>query len=820
MPSGKGRPGNGSRSQPGRRKPGGPAKQPAPGRAGPPSGAAKSGTPPAKQHTPPPPSAAELAETAARLDQTEVAKLGDGAPTPALPEPLAEPTAEALRTAVAQATRATQLADIRAKELETKTAETTASGEARLQELAEERTRLHEEIASQRTQFDRQAAELAAEQKELAAATATSAETSQWLLDKEGELRDLEQEAISAFATYRADRLSHLQTELADARARAETERQQREADETARRQQAQADLDRARAELSKLEGELTAQQLVLDRKERTFQARWDHLDEEVAIRLAETGQRQAGELGMLQADLASQTERADTFRELADQRKAELDRYEMATVETGHRTLPEIAAELAEVKRHNAELRQELADRPAQMQDRLLELEASCQTLAAEKRELIRRVAEMQRSADAGAISVAERQNAIETARAYQRLNTVLQQETEYLNAKLTGLQTGPNQLPPFPACSVMDDNEDYREAPQLTSGMPRLPVFVKRVRDLIADREGLYYSERDLRSFLGGLACSKLHLLEGISGIGKTRLPQAFAAAVGATCQTVAVAAEWRSPSDLMGYYNSFERKFYESDFTQALYRAQLPLFAGKPFFVVLDEMNLSHPEQYFNDLLSELENVKGPQRVRLMTAPVEPSPELLIDGMYLALPENMWFLGTANNDETTVRFADKTYDRSYVLELPPKPVPHAPGEPEPMTPISLAALDRRFGEAMADFPEDCGEVLRFYEDKLGDMLRLDMRVSWGRRLERQAERYVPVVRAAGGSIGEAADHLLATKVLRKLKGRVEIKPSKLEALGDLLRARWPQLCDKTEPVESTRVLAEEVASRGTLL
>ena len=539
-------------------------------------------------------------------------------------------------------------------------------------------------------------------------------------------------------------------------------------------------------------------------------------------IRTAESGQRHTREMELLQRDMASWQERAATFQQLADQRKAELDRYGTAAVETGHRPLPELADELAELKRANAQLRQELAGRPAELQDQVIELEARCQTLTIERQDLIRGMAELQRTADVGAISVAERQNAIETARAYQRLNTVLQQETEYLTAKLTGLQTGPGVTPPFPACSAMDDDEDYQGAPELQGGMPKLAAFVERVQHLIAADHGLNYSDRDLRSFLGGLAASKLHLLEGISGIGKTRLPQAFAAVIGAECETLAVAAEWRSPADLLGYYNSFERKFYESPFTQALYRAQLPAFRGKPFLIVLDEMNLSHPEQYFNDLLSELEKPDGPRMVRLMTAPVDPAPRLLVDGVEMAVPDNVWFIGTANNDETTVRFADKTYDRSYLLELPSKPSDFAPGEPVPITPISMAALTRRFEEAKTDHPKAAAQMLQFLEDVLGDRLRLDLRVSWGSRLTRQAAEYVPVVCAAGGSIGEAADHLLATKVLRKLKGRVEVKQSALKSLQELIDTRWPQGqgWGHTRPEKSVRVLQDAITTRGTLL
>lgn len=763
--------------------------------------------------------AAELAKTADQLHDSErqhaPAQNGSGEPRPlAISE--GELSVADLRTAVAKATRAAELADAREQECA-----------SRLAKLSQQQAEAESDLADRKEELDRERADLGeararleAEQAEVEAARQANAEQAERLHTRERELRELEQAAISDFADYRHQQLGKLQQELAgireDAekswRADADSARQRREDEGRA--------LDERRDKLGIWETELTSRELELERRQRTIEARWDDLDQEVAVRVAETGQRQADEISLLQHDLASWRERAETFRELADRRKAELDRYETAAVEMGHRPLPELADEVVELRKVNAMLRGELAARPAELQDKVMELEARCQTLTIERQELIRQAAELQRTADAGAISVAERQNAIETARAYQRLNTVLKQETEHLTAELTGLQTGPTKAPPFPACSAMDEDESYQEAPELPSGMPTLATFVTRVRHLIAHEEGLYYSERDLRSFLGGLAASKLHLLEGISGIGKTRLPQAFAAVMGAECETVAVAAEWRSPADLLGYYNSFERKFYESPFTQALYKAQLPAFRGKPFFIVLDEMNLSHPEQYFNDLLMELEQFARPRMVRLMTARVDPAPRLLADGVQLALPDNVWFLGTANNDETTVRFADKTYDRAYQLELPPTPTRFEPGEQVPLTPVSMEALSRRFSEAKTHYPDAVGQVLQFLEDVLGDHLRVNLRVSWGNRLVRQAEEYVPVVCAAGGSVGEAADHLLATKILRKLKGRVDIKQSELKSLQDLLESRWPDAWRQAGPDESVQTLREAVATRGTLL
>ena len=124
-----------------------------------------------------------------------------------------------------------------------------------------------------------------------------------------------------------------------------------------------------------------------------------------------------------------------------------------------------------------------------------------------------------------------------------------------------------------PFPSSAAMDNDEKLQTAPSTRQKIFDLPGFVEDVRHAIATGRAtgkqLYYSERDLRCFLGGLAMSRLHLLQGISGTGKTSLPVAFAGAIGAGCKVIEIQAGWRDRQDLLGHYNAFERKFYESEF-----------------------------------------------------------------------------------------------------------------------------------------------------------------------------------------------------------------------------------------------------------
>jgi hypothetical protein len=122
-------------------------------------------------------------------------------------------------------------------------------------------------------------------------------------------------------------------------------------------------------------------------------------------------------------------------------------------------------------------------------------------------------------------------------------------------------------------------------------------------------------------------------------------------------------------------LAIYNEFTHKFTETDFLRAVYEAT---YREDPNIIVLDEMNLARIEYYFAEFLSimEMPNVSE-WNIDLIAAPQADDPKHLKDGKLL-IPQNIWFIGTANNDDSTFTITDKVYDRAMSIFFDNKGIP----------------------------------------------------------------------------------------------------------------------------------------------
>tara|TARA_R100000935_G_scaffold58341_1_gene94975 strand:+ start:2050 stop:4314 length:2265 start_codon:yes stop_codon:yes gene_type:complete len=179
-----------------------------------------------------------------------------------------------------------------------------------------------------------------------------------------------------------------------------------------------------------------------------------------------------------------------------------------------------------------------------------------------------------------------------------------------------------------------------------------------------------GLKYSTQLITRYISSLATKPFVLLSGLSGSGKTKLAQCFAEWI---CEEdsqyciVPVGADWTNREPLLGYVNALDDKQYilpENGALELIIRANND--KENPYFLILDEMNLSHVERYFADFLSVMESkdnfkLHSDQELEKSNVPHE-----------LAWPQNFFVVGTVNIDETTYMFSPKVLDRANVIEF----------------------------------------------------------------------------------------------------------------------------------------------------
>ncbi len=336
------------------------------------------------------------------------------------------------------------------------------------------------------------------------------------------------------------------------------------------------------------------------------------------------------------------------------------------------------------------------------------------------------------------------------------------------------------------------------------------------------------LYYTDNDIRAFLAGMAVSRLIILQGMSGTGKSSLPRIFSEAISGFNRLIPVGSSWRDRNELLGYYNDFNKKFNAKSFTIELYRSAKKRCKEIPTFIVLDEMNLARIEYYFSDFLAILQEpdhdkwlielVASDMRTLPMELPEEVKQKMrkddptvfaiwekiersrqgdskseasdeenemltsylaqlgrltgakdLIDGRKIRVTDNIWFVGTANQDESTFEISDKVYDRAQVVSLNRKGVSEGQYANAEKKYISVTDLMKLFEGAINAYKKKDEVEARLEE--LDAVLMDEFDISFGNRIVTQTVDFTAVFTAAGGSLEDALDYQISTKILRKV-------------------------------------------------
>ena len=293
-------------------------------------------------------------------------------------------------------------------------------------------------------------------------------------------------------------------------------------------------------------------------------------------------------------------------------------------------------------------------------------------------------------------------------------------------------------------------------------------LASFCESFQAYAAGNLGLYYDIADIRRFISNLGVSHILVMQGMSGTGKTSLAYAFGEFIGNPSVIVPIQPMWKERTDMIGYYNEFTGKFNETLLLQKMYEAN---YSDDMYVTVLDEMNIARVEYYFAEFLSLLEIPDPEKRYIDVVSDVQKGDPALLRGGRLKLPPNMWFVGTANNDDSTFAISDKVYDRAMVINLDRK-TQFFEAQPSPQVRISAQQFDAMVARAQKEYGMTARNARRL--KKLDAYMIDKFKVTFGNRIMKQIRQYIPVYLACGGDEIDALDDILSKKVLRKLEAQ----------------------------------------------
>lgn len=700
--------------------------------------------------------------------------------------------------------------------------------------LDEERTKQNQQLATSKKELDEKAQAIQAKSdqaeqifKQAQAQQDELARQRNELIPREQEIVLREAQLRNGLVMEREASLNTLREQVADLESRRNNVAQEIEAKRQQLMEEAAEDANRIRAEAQTFADEIRQREAALESGltelarseeqlrsgEELLKANHKSLAEHVQDSVKQERERLQNELAKLKKRLGDKSEEVDRLQQELDELE---DLRAAAGADPG-----QLATELEQLRRDNRTKDRELADLrsraelddPAELRQQRDNLQQQLDEKSAELAGLKARESDWQRSVTAV-------QDWEKTRLVMEKGRTLLHSETERLRLQVDDLMSRQQAAAVFPALKAMDADPGL----QVRTHTDDVPTLAHLVKDLQArlywanPEKPLFFQEDVLQLFLGGLAMSQLHVFQGISGTGKTSLATAFSAAIGGEITTVAVQAGWRDRADLLGYYNAFEKRFYERNALQALYRAQTEADKDRVHIVLLDEMNLSRPEQYFADFLSALEMDDAHRWINLMDSSAgNEMPRLLRNGRDIRVPKNVWFIGTANQDETTHAFADKTHDRAFVLDLPRwENTDKNLAKPKSETTWSFSSLTEQFDRVCEKFRPQVNDLMGFINaSDLTKTLANDFQLGWGNRLERQLKRFVPVVIEAGGSEALAVDHLLQSRMFRdgKVVGRHDVQADDLKRVEDRLREMWNECELEGEPTRCLAAIARDI-------
>ena len=570
-------------------------------------------------------------------------------------------------------------------------------------------------------------------------------------------------------------------------------------------------EFEKQKGALSALQSEVEGRQAELETSERTLerkeqrleqqnQRRSEQLDDEVERRVEDRRKT-------LEAAQESAKEENIRLREALHTQDQLLGAFEQLKRQLGGKDPAEILRALNSQADELKRLREELATRPTEeMRERYQALESEAKNQKARADQLERQLATNE--AAVAEIGELRRQGSELNAE-----NKSLAQRASIFEGAANEAQAELNRLrAAYERPAEVEARYKEIEMPHISVDKVKQPIK-SEIDEMTwltgignaCDTYGLHFNPRILKAFHTALKTaewSPLTVLAGVSGTGKSELPRLYSHFGGIYFEPLSVQPNWDSQESMLGFFNSIDNKFDAQPVLRFLAQSQQPWSTDYPglqdavCLVLLDEMNLAHPELYFADFLSKLELRRGRKGDDVPFIPVKIGAGM--KPYELSLGRNVLWTGTMNQDETTKSLSDKVLDRSIIINFP-RPT-------ELKRRLKLAPLDdKNRGPALhktswqswlaqgSNFSDDQVSPFKKFIEGINASLAVTGR-ALGHRVWQSIEYYManyPDVRAApdkdalARAMHVAFEDQLVQKVMPKLRGIDTRGKSKTECL-----------------------------------